>query len=623
MKNSLLIMISASIVCQFLAAFLAVRLIPLSGTFMVWIFLACGFIIQAIRRTDSLINILYGRSAGDMWIESMGLIISILMLCGLWKFKQLFSEIKRSKQEMIEKQAELEAINRKQEQEGAERQIAEKALSENEQKFRIVADYSYDWEYWIDADGCFRYISPYCKEVCGYDAEEFYRDPQLLQKIIYPDDTKVYETHLTESCNENGSAGPVEFRITTKDGQIRWIEHACRPVLDSSGKPSGRRSSNRDVTKRKQAEQLLRESEERYRHLYNETPVMIHSIDQNGRLVSVSNYWLKTLDYERSEVIGRKSLEFLTEESRRYAEEIVLPDFFRTGFCIEVPYRMVKKNGEIIDVLLSATAERNDEGDIVRSLAVMIDVTERNQNQKKIETLNTELAERAGELENANRELEAFSYTVSHDLRTPLAIIGGYSQLIQNKYCNNMDSQGREYLDIIYENCLNMEKLIDALLKFSLLTHAEVSREDVDLSKIADIVAAELALTDTGHRVTFRISRGITANGDADLLQIVLENLLGNAWKYTGKQEEALIEFGMNIMDGTRIYFVRDNGPGFDKSNAERLFLPFQRLPGAEKSKGFGIGLATVERIVSRHGGKVWAEAETGKGATFYFTLSE
>ena len=184
-----------------------------------------------------------------------------------------------------------------------------------------------------------------------------------------------------------------------------------------------------------------------------------------------------------------------------------------------------------------------------------------------------------------------------------------------------MDTRCREYLNIIYTNCLNMEKLIDALLKFSLLTHTELTREDVDLSMIADLVAAELALADTERRVTFRISKGIIANGDANLLQMVLNNLLGNAWKYAGKQEEVVIEFGANIVNGALAYFVRDNGPGFDKSDSEKLFVPFQRLPGTEKCKGFGIGLATVDRIVRRHGGKVWAEGESGKGATFYFTL--
>jgi PAS domain S-box-containing protein len=375
-----------------------------------------------------------------------------------------------------------------------------------------------------------------------------------------------------------------------------------------------------DITARKNAEEELRRSEERYRHLYEETPVMLHSIDQNGQLVSVSNYWLDTLGYDSSEVLGRRISEFLAEETRRYTEEVVLPEFFRTGSCREVPYRVVKKNGEIMDVLLSATAERDDEGKAVRSLAVMIDVTERKRLDEKIDILYTDLAARAAELENANREMEAFSYSVSHDLRSPLTVIGGYCQLIQKSCGHYLDTQCQEYLETVYGKALSMEQLIDALLKFSILIKTELHRENVDLSRIADLVAAELALTDTGRRVSFRIAEGITVNGDANLLRVVLENLLGNAWKYTGKQEEAVIEFGMMEIEGIATCFVRDNGPGFEMEHADKLFIPFHRLHRIEAG-GHGIGLTTVERIIKRHGGKVWAEGEPGKGATFYFTL--
>ena len=167
-----------------------------------------------------------------------------------------------------------------------------------------------------------------------------------------------------------------------------------------------------------------------------------------------------------------------------------------------------------------------------------------------------------------------------------------------------------------------MNRLIDALLNFSRLTRVEPRRETVDLSGMAQEVAAELTLTEPARRVTFRIAEGITVNGDANLLRVVLENLLGNAWKYTGMREEAVIEFGVTEIDGKPACFVRDNGPGFDMADAEKLFIPFQRLPGAEEFRGHGIGLATVERIIRRHGGRVWAEGEPGKGATFYFTFS-
>lgn len=376
-----------------------------------------------------------------------------------------------------------------------------------------------------------------------------------------------------------------------------------------------------DITARKQAEEDLRQSEERYRRLYQETPVMLHSIDHEGRLISVSNYWLNTLGYERNEVLGRSSTELLTDESRRYAENVVLPAFFMNGICKDVPYRLVKKNGEILDVLLSAVAERNDEGKVVRSLAVMIDVTERKQAEEKIEILNTALAARAVELEIVNREQKTFNYSVSHDLRKPLTIITGYSQLIQELCGNNLSVDCKDYLQEIYDGAMQMNELIDALLNLSSATSCKLNRETVNLSEIAHDVGTELAMIEPGRRVMFRVADGIAVNGDARLMRIIMENLIGNAWKYTANQEEATIEFGVADIEGKETFFIKDNGTGFDMAHMEKLFTPFERLPGVDKFKGHGIGLSTVERIVRRHGGRIWAEGEPGKGATFWFIL--
>jgi hypothetical protein len=375
------------------------------------------------------------------------------------------------------------------------------------------------------------------------------------------------------------------------------------------------------LIQRKRVEEELRRSEERYRSLYNETPVMLHSIDHDGRLISVSNYWLDTLGYQREEVIGRRTTEYLTEESRRYAEEVVLPEFFRTGSCKEVPYQFVKKNGEILDILLSAIAERNDAGKVVRSLAVMIDVTERKQAQGEIEKLNSALVARATELENINQELEAFSYSASHDLRKPLTVINSYAEIVQEMCGNSLNAHCQRYLQNISAGAQRMSELIEALLKLSYVTRSELHLETVDISKIVHAVAAELALIEPGRRVTFRIADGITVYGDAKLLRVALENLLGNAWKYTATREEAAIDFGVADIDGKTACFVRDNGTGFDNAHLDKLFTPFHRLPGSEEFKGHGIGLGTVERIIRRHGGRIWAEAEPGKGATFWFAI--
>jgi len=240
---------------------------------------------------------------------------------------------------------------------------------------------------------------------------------------------------------------------------------------------------------------------------------------------------------------------------------------------------------------------------------------------REIDRLNTDLARREIDLATANQELEAFNYMVAHDLRKPLTVVSGYCQLVRELCGNKLGPDCSEYLQETYEGACRMNRLIDTLLNFSRLAHVEPNRETVDLSTMADEIARELQRTDPVQRVTFRIGKEITVNGDASLLRVVLNNLLGNAFKYTAGQEKTVIEFGLAEIAGRATCFVRDNGPGFDMAYAEKLFAPFKRLDGVAQCEGFGIGLATVERIIKRHRGRVWAEGEPGKGATFYFTL--
>lgn len=466
------------------------------------------------------------------------------------------------------------------------------------------------------ADGKYLEVNESFESVLGYRRDEVLGRTSLELNIWHnPKDRELVLRRLAAGKKVRD----LEINFRKKSGEIMVGLYSAE-IIDV-GEELCLLSLVNDITERKKVEEELRQSEERYRRLYNDTPVMLHSIDLNARLVSVSNYWLESLGYERDEVIGRNSTDFLSPESRTYAREVVLPAFFQTGCCKDVPYQFIKKNGEIMDVLLSAIAERDDEGKVTRSLAVMIDVTDRKQADEEIDRLNTALAARAYELEVANQELEAFSYTVAHDLRKPLTVINGYCQIIREVCGNSLDADCRDYLQEAYEGTCRMSRLIDSLLNFSRLTHMEPRRESVDLSAIAREVARELRLADPARRVTFMIGDGITVNGDATLLRVVLDNLLGNACKFSAVREEAVIEFGLADIGGEQVCFVRDNGPGFDFAQAERLFAPFKRLAGADKCEGFGIGLATVERIIRRHGGKVWAEGEPGKGATFYFTV--
>ncbi len=260
------------------------------------------------------------------------------------------------------------------------------------------------------------------------------------------------------------------------------------------------------------------------------------------------------------------------------------------------------------------------------------EITEHMQTGQQLHKLNQELErrviERTGQLQDANRELEAFSYSVSHDLRAPLRSIDGFSQALLEDYGHQLDGEGREFLQRVRRASQRMAQLIDDLLKLSRVTRGEMVREPVDLSRLACSVVEELRQEDPGRRVEVAIQPGVRAEGDGRLLRVVLENLFGNAWKFTSRCEQGRIEFGTAghaALDpgqaGRTVYFVRDNGAGFDPAYAGKLFGVFQRLHPATEFPGTGIGLATVQRIIHRHRGRIWAEGAVNEGATFYFTL--
>ncbi len=241
--------------------------------------------------------------------------------------------------------------------------------------------------------------------------------------------------------------------------------------------------------------------------------------------------------------------------------------------------------------------------------------------QKNDELLEGRVEERTMQLVASLKELEAYSYSVSHDLRTPLRGIDGFSQILLDDYSDRLDDQGRHYLQRIRKGSQRMARLIDDMLNLSRLTRSEMCHEQVNLSDIAQKIVSDLQATDPSRQAQFTIAPELIVEGDPRLLRQMLENLLGNAWKFTSKRSQAAIEFGITEQDGEPAYFVRDNGAGFDMEYVGKLFTAFQRLHAVDEYEGTGIGLATVQRVIRRHGGLVWAEGEVDRGATFYFTI--
>ena len=284
--------------------------------------------------------------------------------------------------------------------------------------------------------------------------------------------------------------------------------------------------------------------------------------------------------------------------------------------------RMVARD-QNYSVRVETGAASEEDAQLIESFNVMLaQIQERDAKlQKAREELEQRVKERTAELEAANKELESFSYSVSHDLRAPLRSIDGFSQALMEEYTDRLDDAGKDYLQRARAATQRMSVLIDDLLNLARVARMEMNRASVNLTAVAQGVRDDLEESQPGRRVDWVIREGMTVNGDAHLLRVVLQNLMGNAWKYTSAHPQARIEFGCNHDNGSKVFFVRDDGAGFDPAYSSRLFAAFQRLHSPKEFPGSGIGLATVQRIVFRHGGKIWAEGAVERGATFYFTL--
>jgi light-regulated signal transduction histidine kinase (bacteriophytochrome) len=285
--------------------------------------------------------------------------------------------------------------------------------------------------------------------------------------------------------------------------------------------------------------------------------------------------------------------------------------------------RAVRKDGSEFPVEIGLNPIHTAEGLLV--LSVVVDITERRAAQDAINRMNAELEtrvrQRTMELASVNAELEAFAYSVSHDLRGPVRAMDGFSQALLDDYGDRLDGEAHDFLKRIRAGSQRMGNLIDDLLKLSRVSRAELKMEQVDLSAAAEQIAQELRLSDPARTVEFRIAPDLSVRGDSQLIDVALHNLLGNAWKFTSRTDRAVIEFDSASHNGTKELFVRDNGAGFDGAYAGNLFKPFQRLHRADEFEGTGIGLATTARVVKKHGGTIRAEAAPNQGATFYFTF--
>ena len=349
-------------------------------------------------------------------------------------------------------------------------------------------------------------------------------------------------------------------------------------------------------------------------------------VDRKGSITFANSQAGKLFAYDREELLG-KPIEMLIPE--RYHD---VHTGHREDYAAEPRTRPMgigldlyglRKDGTEFQVEIALSPMWVDEELAVT--AIIRDVSEHRRVEEEIKRLNTELEmrvrARTAQLEAANKELEAFSYSVSHDLSAPLRLIDGFSRDLTENYQDNLDDRGKKDVKWIRESVGKMAQLIEDLLRLSRVGRAELCFEDIDLSVIVGSIVNDLQKTEPLREVTFAIQPDVIALADARLIRIALENLIGNAWKFSSKTANAYIEFGLSDEGGERVYSVKDNGAGFDMTYSDRLFAPFERLHTEAEFPGMGIGLAIVRRIINRHSGRVWAEGSVGKGANIYFTL--
>jgi PAS domain S-box-containing protein len=481
-----------------------------------------------------------------------------------------------------------------------------------EDAFEILESISEPF-YAVDTQWRFTYLNRMAEKVLGASREK------LIGKNIWEEfplgvGTLAYQ-HMHTAMDEQRS---ILFENYSKF-LGRWVEAEIHPTH------SGVCVYFHDIDKRKQIEASLRESESKYRRIVETAQEGIWIIDANSETTFVNQRLCEMLGYSEGEMLGTPLFAFMENDDVSNANNQV--ERRQQGITEHHEFKFRCKNGTPMWALVSTNPFTDDDGNYTGALAMIVDITQRKHQEHALQEMNSELerkvAERTAQLTHINKELEAFNYSVSHDLRQPLRALDGFSQAILEDYSDLLDEIGKHYLQRIRLASQRMGHIIDDLLNLSRLSRQELRHKPIDLSQLALECLVGLQDIQPQRSVVWHIQPDMVAMGDERLLQIAFNNLLQNAWKFTQIRQTATIEFGRMEKDGQSVYFVRDNGAGFDMTYASKLFGAFQRLHRAEEFEGTGIGLATVQRIIHRHGGQIWAESVLNEGATFYFTIPD
>jgi PAS domain S-box-containing protein len=495
---------------------------------------------------------------------------------------------------------------------------ANKALCQSEERYRLLF-HSNPHPVWVydSSTLAFLDVNHSAVERYGFSRQEFLS--MTIKNIRPQQDMPALLENLAKTPTTPQMAGIWSHR--KKDGTTIDAEIASHPLV-VDGREC-RLVVATDVTDRTRTEAALRLSEARFASAFENAAIGMALVALDGRWLKVNHALCEIVGYSNQELLA-KTFQDITHPEDLEADLACVEQMLEGGI---VTYQMEKryfhKAGHIVWVLLSVSLAHGENGENLYFISQIQDVTERKHADELMRQQRNDLARSNVELSAANRELEAFSYSVSHDLRAPLRSIDGFSLALLDDCSDKLDEKGKQYLHRVRSATQRMGALIDDLLDLARVTRAEIQLQRVDLSSLSRSILSDLKQSQPERHCELSVQEGLEGVADRQLIRIALENLLGNAWKFTAKRPSAHIEVGQTHCDGALAYFVRDNGAGFDGSYAERLFRPFQRLHDNSDFPGTGVGLATVRRIIDRHGGRIWAAGAPECGATFYFTLLE
>jgi len=466
--------------------------------------------------------------------------------------------------------------------------------------------------FWPDSLKFF-YVNKGAIEQVGYATEELLNMTPLDIKPKY--DAPGFRALLKPLADGSRKAITFETVHQHKDGHLVPVEIFLQYVAHPDEKPRYV-AIVRDITERKRAEKELHERHQLLMLVINNAPLVLWALDKEAVFTLSIGKGLEKLGLEPGQVVGQSAWDI-------YADNEQITRDLRRSLRGESFLSESNAAGRIFEAYYSPFYDA--ENSLIGATGVAVDITERRQAENELrksrDLLEERVAQRTQELAAAVKELEAFSYSVSHDLRSPLRSIDGFSHILMDDYASNLDVTALDYLKRIRSAAQRMAQLIDDLLQLSRVTRTELLHEPVNLSELAASIVQELKTTDPSRQLVVTVQPDLRVQADTNLMRILLQNLFSNAWKYTAKKAVTEITLGRLEGAGANIFYISDNGAGFDMKYASKLFGAFQRLHHDHEYEGTGIGLATVQRIIDRHGGKVWGESELGKGATFYFQL--